>query len=140
VDIRPVAFSVDELWLLQSVIRHELAAAWAGSWPPANINLNDQIAEALVMCERFGVDSAILQLSRGDLYAIDYCVPAAAKDANGRPIGRIILLKSFEARQPEWGGEAYDEGEEAKLEKLEDWKHATADNETSDPAGDDTDS
>jgi hypothetical protein len=37
-------------------------------------------------------------LGRHECLVLDYNVPATAKDANGKPIGRSVLLKSFRAR------------------------------------------
>lgn len=93
-----VPFTLDELWFLQSVIRHDMAGAFE-NWemPPVSIDLNDQIAEAILLCED-GADEAHLVLSRHSCLVIDYCVDASARDINGKPIGRNILLKSFRAR------------------------------------------
>lgn len=93
-----IVFTVDELWLLQRCIRHEISAQGTWAFPPANLDLNDQIAEALLRCTRLGLADAPLLLSKGDCLAIDYTVPADAKDANGKPLGRTVLLKSYEAR------------------------------------------
>lgn len=102
-DSRSVMFSIEELLLLQAVIRHEQPQEWQGKWPAYSRELNDQIAEAIHFCSKYSVSERAILLSRGDLYAIDYCVPSSAKDAAGRPLGRSILLKTFEARQPDWG-------------------------------------
>jgi len=67
-------------------------------FPPASLDLNDRIAEALHVCHRDNRPDAVLQLSRGDCLVIDYCIPQADKDANGLMIGALILLKSFAAR------------------------------------------
>ncbi|GEM_PF-3010711 len=97
-DTVPMVVSVAELWLLQRCIRHELPAQETWKFPPAGVELNDQIAAALLFCTEQNVGEAALQLSWGDLLAIDFAVPADAKDVNGRPIGRELLLKSFAAR------------------------------------------
>jgi hypothetical protein len=39
-------FTIDELWLLQSVIRHEALQMDAWRFPPASLALNTQIAES----------------------------------------------------------------------------------------------
>ncbi|HLZ72340.1 MAG TPA: hypothetical protein VKV26_20750 [Dehalococcoidia bacterium] len=98
VDTVPMVASVAELWLLQRCIRHELPAQETWKFPPASVELNDQIAAALLFCQEQNVGEAALRLSWGDLLAIDYAVPADAKDVNGRAIGREVLLKSFAAR------------------------------------------
>ncbi len=92
-------FSLEELWLMQSVIRHEMPQIDQWKFAPANLELNDQIAQALVFCDENGVNEAALVLSRGDCLAIDYCVPQGAKSAAGVPIGKHILMKSFRARR-----------------------------------------
>jgi hypothetical protein len=94
----PVVFSNDEIWLLQRCIRHELPQQEMWKFPPAGLELNDQIAAGLLFCAQYGLPEAALRLSWGDLLAIDYTVPPDAKDVNGRPIGRSVLLKSFAAR------------------------------------------
>lgn len=97
-DTVPVLVSVAELWLLQRCIRHELQGQEMWKFPPAGVELNDQIAAALLFCTEHEIGEAALRLSWGDLLAIDFAVPADAKDVNGRPIGRELLLKSFAAR------------------------------------------
>ena len=92
-------FTFDELWLLQSVIRHELPQLEQWDFPPASLDLNDQVAEALVLCDESGLGEAALILSRGDCLVIDYCVPQGAKSASGHAIGKSVLLKSFRARR-----------------------------------------
>jgi hypothetical protein len=92
-------FTVDELWLLQSVVRHELPQMEQWDFPPASVDLNDQIADALVLCDENGCGEAALVLSRGDCLLIDYCVPQGAKSVSGLPIGKQVLLKSFRARR-----------------------------------------
>ena len=92
-------FSCDELWLLQSAIRHEMAQSEQWHFPPASLELNDQIAEALLLCEENGLSEAALILSRGDCLVVDYCVPQTAKSPSGAAIGKSVLLKSFHARR-----------------------------------------
>jgi hypothetical protein len=92
-------FTVEELWLLQSVIRHEIPQLEQWDFPPASLALNDQVAEALLLCDERGEAEAALVLSRGDCLVIDYCVPQGAKSVAGVAIGKHVLLKSFRARQ-----------------------------------------
>ncbi len=92
-------FSVEELWLIQSVVRHELPQQDEWRFPPANVDLNDQVAQALVFCDENAVTEAALILSRGDCLTLDYCVPQAAKSAAGILIGKQVLMKSFRARR-----------------------------------------
>lgn len=95
----PVAFTADELWLLQKMVRHELPQQDTWKFPPASIELNDQIAEAIVACVDMEMREATLTLTRGDLLVIDYLVPNDAKSALGLMMGREILLKTFRARR-----------------------------------------
>lgn len=92
-------FTIDELWLIQSVIRHEIPQIDQWKFPPANIDLNDQVAQALVFCDENNVSEAAVVMSRGDCLAIDYCVPQGAKSSAGAPIGKQVLMKSFHARR-----------------------------------------
>ena len=92
-------FTLEELWLLQSVIRHELPQDEQWDFPPASLDLNDQIAQALILCDESGFGEAALILSRGDCLVLDYCVPQAAKSISGLAIGKQVLLKSFRARR-----------------------------------------
>lgn len=91
-------FSVEELWMLQSTVRHELAQIEQWKFPPASVDLNDQIAECLLRCHEYNLAEGALILSRGDCLVIDYCVPQTAKSVAGVPIGKNILMKSFRAR------------------------------------------
>lgn len=97
-----VLFTLDELWLLQALVRHVDAhyppeAKWL--FPPYSLELNDQIASSILLCTETDAPDAPLLLSRGDCLLIDFCVQSSAKDVNGVPIGRNILLKSFAARR-----------------------------------------
>ena len=91
-------FSVEELWMLQSSIRHEIAQLEQWKFPPASLDLNDQVAECLLRCHEYSLSEGPLVLSRGDCLVIDYCVPQTAKSPSGVPIGKNILIKSFRAR------------------------------------------
>jgi len=94
-----VVFTCEELWLLQSVIRHEAPQQEQWKYPPASLELNDQIAQALLLCEEHGLDEAALLLTMEDALVIDYCVPQSAKSPSGLPIGKNILMKSFAVRR-----------------------------------------
>lgn len=98
-DTAPVVFSLDELWLLRSVVRHEMASQETWKFPPASLDLNDRIAEAILFCHEHEVEEAALLLTRGDTLIIDYVVPQDAKSARGIPLGVPILLKTFAARR-----------------------------------------
>lgn len=92
-------FTTDELWLLQSAIRHEMAQQEQWKAPPASASLNDQVAEALVRCEEASLTEAAILLSRNDCLAIDHNVSQSAKSAAGLAIGKSVLMKSFRARR-----------------------------------------
>jgi hypothetical protein len=99
-DTVSVVFTLDELWLIQACVRHEVAQVEQWHFPPASLSLNDAVASAILLCEEeLGVREAAVLLGRHDCLVLDYNVPATAKDANGRPIGKAVLLKSFRARQ-----------------------------------------
>ena len=122
-------FTLDELWLLQSVVRHETAQMDSWRYPPASLALNDQIAEALLRCEEHSLAEAALLLTRGDCLGIDHTVPQAAKSAAGLPIGKSVLMKSFRARRELEEGqppaESFDGDvlDAAMTERLEQWKN-----------------
>ena len=119
-----VQFERAELWLLQSVIRHEMQGQEMWKFPPASLDLNDQIAKALLFCDEPGEPSAFLELTRGDTLCIDFCVPNTAKDANGKPIGQNVLMKSFRARAKiaEWFAAEADEPDAVSIQdKLAEW-------------------
>lgn len=105
-------FTCEELWLMQSAIRHEMAQGEQWKFPPASLDLNDQVAEALLLCDENHLVEAAIILSRGDCLVIDYCVPQTAKSASGAPIGKSVLLKSFRARRTIDGGPGTLEAEE----------------------------
>lgn len=92
-------FTQEELWLLQSAIRHEVPQHDQWHTPPAGPELNDQIVESILRCEELSLCEAALVLSWDDCLAIDYCVPQAAKSASGMPIGKSVLIKSYRARK-----------------------------------------
>jgi hypothetical protein len=92
-------FTQEELWLLQSSIRHEVPQHDQWHTPPGSPELNDQIVESILRCEELALCEAALILSWDDCLVIDYCVPQAAKSASGLPIGKSVLLKSYKARK-----------------------------------------
>jgi hypothetical protein len=95
----PVAFTLEELWLLQGCIRHEVPQQESWRMPPASLALNDAIAEGILFCTDGKEDEAAVLLSMADCLAIDATVPSGARNVDGLPIGRSVLLKSFRARQ-----------------------------------------
>jgi hypothetical protein len=92
-------FSLDELWLLQSVVRHEHEGMDFWHFPTASLELNDQIATEILFCVEHKETEAPLLLSRGDCLILDCCVQSNMKDAQGVLLGKSILLKSFAARR-----------------------------------------
>ena len=113
----PVLFSLSELWLLQSVVRHEIAQQSSWQKPPANLALNEAIADAIYSCVEYGYAEVALQLTAHHLLIIDALVPQAAKDADGKLLGKPILLKSFAARRALTDGGALDTGSAAEPEQ-----------------------
>ena len=122
-------FSLEELWLLQSVIRHEVAQQESWRYPPASLGLNGQVAEALLRCDDHALPEAALLLTIEDCLAIDSTVPQGAKSAAGVPVGRNVLMKSFRARQELQDGPpmvaSFEEGPtQAEVdERIEQWKN-----------------
>lgn len=104
-------FTLEELWLLQSVIRHEVAQQEQWHYPPASLELNDQVAESILRCEELGLEEAALVLTMQQALVIDYCVPQSAKSPSGIPIGKNILMKSFRVRK------ALEEGDDPDAEE-----------------------
>lgn len=98
-DRTPVVFTLSELWLLQGKVRHEIAGREQWQTPPADRELNDQVAMALLFCEDNSAGEACLALSIGDCLVLDYVVPQDAKDSEGRALGKPILRKTFAARR-----------------------------------------
>jgi hypothetical protein len=92
-------FTLDELWLLEGVIRHEHEGQDLWHFPYANLDLNDQISTAILFCTENKEVEAPLLLSRGDCLILSYCVQSGMKDPNGVLLGKSILIKSFTARR-----------------------------------------
>lgn len=95
---RPLVLTQEELWLLQSVIRHEIPQHESWRNPPGSQSLNDEVARALLRCADGGLLEAAVLVSLADTYALDACVPQTAKSPAGSMIGRTLLLKSFRVR------------------------------------------
>ena len=94
---RPVTLTLAELWLLNDLIRHEMAEADRWKWPPTAKELADEIAFAILACEDHQLDDYTLMLSEGDLMVIDYNIRRDHKSPEGA-VGKHILLKTFRAR------------------------------------------
>lgn len=97
-DRTPQTFSLEELWLLQAKVRHEMAQQGEWKAPPASLGLNEQVAMAILFCEENGQPDACLELSLEDCLLLDYVIPQEAKDAQGAAIGKSVLRKAFRSR------------------------------------------
>ena len=111
----PVQFSLEELWLLQSRVRHELAEVDRWHSPPVSLSLNQQIASGIVFCDETKAGEATLLLSLGDCLCIDFNVSQADRSPAGVGIGRSILLKTFRTRRTLAGEDLPDADEPAHL-------------------------
>lgn len=85
-------FTLDELWYLQSIIRHGQEREW-NCPPPTSMGLNDEIAHAIVWCELMKQGDVALLLDRAACLAIDYCAKQGDKDAKGQLIGKTVIRK-----------------------------------------------
>jgi hypothetical protein len=105
IDTASVILTLDELWLLRMYVRHEMAniEQWR-SYPPVSLDLNDDIAAAILFCVENNEPEAALLLSRGDCLVLDYLIPQDAKSPDGKLIGKPLLLKTFSARREIAGG------------------------------------
>ena len=121
-DTTPEVFDLGALWLLQSCIRADVPNLETWRWAPCSIELNDQIADAILLCEDKGQTEAVIELTRHDCIAIDSLVRADMKDASGRLVGKELLLKSYRARQRLAYGGAAETIEPAQPEWFPAWK------------------
>lgn len=136
----PITLSLDELWLCRSLVRHAMPGVeqWNGP-PPASIDLNSQICEAILVCEESIEDAKTLLctpvreytilLSKADCLILDYVVPQDAKTSSGKAIGKEILLKVMAARRALDGGflAAAEEPTVVDMdERLEEWNKVQA--------------
>ena len=108
-----VTFTLDQLWALNDLIRHESSDGRAWAAPPVSLALNEKVADAILVCEESKpfpesqqsptnlptITEYTIELSHGDCLCIDYNVRQGMKSANGLPIGKQILLKAFAARR-----------------------------------------
>ncbi len=93
----PVQFSVAELWLLHNFVRHEDSKQDDWKFPPVSFDLNEQISDALLAADKYGVTDATLLLTLHSCLVIDYHIRADMKTPEGA-YGVKILLKVFAAR------------------------------------------
>lgn len=90
--------SQDELWLMQKVVRHEMADQGKWEIPPVSKELNEAVAEALVFSTDQKQNEVHLSLTEADTFVLDFVIPADAKNAQGVVVGRLLLLKIYRAR------------------------------------------
>jgi hypothetical protein len=98
IETRSVTFTLPELWLMHAFVRHEMGQQEQWKLPPADEDLNEQIALAIESCERFSLAEYTLLLTRHQLLVIDYLVRYDYKTPEGAR-GKDILLKTFSARR-----------------------------------------
>ena len=108
-----VTFSLDQLWALNDLIRHESSDGRAWAFPPVSLSLNEKVADAILICEESRpfpesqtsptnlptITEYTIELSHGDCLCIDYNVRQGMKTPGGVAIGKQILLKAFAARR-----------------------------------------
>lgn len=130
-DTVTIVFTRGELWLLHSLIRHEIPQRKDWEAPPCSRELNEQIRLALLACEEGNLQEYPLTLTRADLDAIDYCVREDM--VTPRANGKDILLKTFRALfQLQMGLPASDIREKAYKEVI---KYARPSSGSRDDAG-----
>ena len=106
-----IEFTINELWLLNSFVRHDEDAINKKRWPVVSTELNEQIALAIVACEDSGLEGYTLLLTKGDLLLIDYHIRCDTKTPEGAK-GKEILLKIYRARRDMLLGPLADDTEE----------------------------
>lgn len=100
----PITLTLDELWHLHALIRHEVPSQREWHYPPANAELNADIGAAILACTDDGLEEYTLLLNPQQLCAIDYHVRADQKPPAWPAYGEKILLKAFRARARPWLG------------------------------------
>lgn len=121
---RPVTFTLAELWCLHDFIRHECSERDRWAFPPADLGLNEDIADAIYACETDGLSEYTLLLERGDILIIDFHIRRDTKTPEGAS-GKKILLKCFKARA-EMGGLIESDETDHSYEEV---SHANADSQ-----------
>lgn len=127
-----VVFSLDQLWLLNDLIRHESDQDKTWKIPPSSKELNATVADAILACEDHGLTEYTIPISSGDTYVIDFHVRRSMKSYLGTPIGVNLLLKVFRARR-ELSGESMETFREpvmtpSQIEaKFIEWRNQDAD-------------
>jgi len=98
IETHPVTFTLPELWLLNSFVRHEIPQQETWKLPPADEMLNEQIMLAIDACETTPLPDYTLLLTRHQILVIDSLIRADFKTPEGAR-GKEILLKIFRARR-----------------------------------------
>ncbi len=98
IERRPLTFAVQELWLLHDFVRHEIPDMERWKYPPADPELNEEIALAIEACASNGMSEYTLDLTKHQLLVIDYLIRHDYKTAQMAK-GRDVLLKVFKARR-----------------------------------------
>lgn len=94
----PVVLTLAELWLLHGFVRHEQPQQEQWKLPPADLDLNEQIAFAIAACEEERLTDYTLQMTAHQLLIIDYWIRDDYKSMAGAK-GKKILLATFQARR-----------------------------------------
>ena len=111
IDVSSIEFTISELWLLNSFVRHDEDAINRKRWPVVSTELNEQITLAIIACEDSGLEEYTLLLTKGDLLLIDYHIRCDTKTPEGAK-GKEILLKIYRARRGILLGPLADDTEE----------------------------
>ncbi len=124
-----ILFTLEELWLIRGVVRHEIPGHDQWHLPPANYKLNQQVAESIALCTLYKQQEWALFLDEAELVVLDATIPQDAKNADGVAIGKQILVKVCLARLEEEYETAADEDFDTKVKRLATWrkKHAKPD-------------
>jgi hypothetical protein len=98
IETAPVTLTLSELWLLHAFIRHEMPQQEQWKLPPTDLDLNEQIAFAIMACEEGGLHSYTLAMTVHQLLCVDYWIRDEHKTVTGAR-GKDILIKTFRARR-----------------------------------------
>ncbi len=90
---REVSFTAAEILLLNDLIKHEVPQMELWSWPPADIELSDQLLLAVEATAVSKAQDCILTLGRRDVVIINYHVSSTMREADGTAIGLHIICK-----------------------------------------------
>ena len=105
-----VEFTLEELWMLNDVVRHDEDAISGKKWPVVSTELNGQVALAIAACEDHKLGGYCMALTMGDLLLLDANVRRDMKTPEGAK-GVDVLLKVFRARRDAAYGPTADGGD-----------------------------